>query len=77
MAGNMSGIYYAAYVLFEKKRIATRRPKSRHRMAMEEAWYMQRGVDVKTDLNHAVYICAADSEIFVDELGQVRSLRIC
>lgn len=76
MAGNMSGIYYAAYVLFEKERITMRRPKSRHRLAMEDAWYMQGGVDVKTNLNSAVYICASDSEMFRNSVGQVRSLRV-
>jgi hypothetical protein len=76
MTGNMSGIYYAAYVLFEKERITMRRPKSRHRLAMEDAWYMQGGVDVKTNLNSAVYICASDSEIFMNSVGQVRSLRV-
>lgn len=37
-AGCTSQLFYAAYVYFEKKRIAEGRPKSQHRLKMEEIW---------------------------------------
>jgi hypothetical protein len=37
-AGAASCVYYAAYVYFEKKRIAENEPKGRHRKNMETKW---------------------------------------
>jgi len=36
--GNMSAIFYASYVYFEKLRIKEGKPKSKHRQQMESAW---------------------------------------
>ena len=37
-AGNTSSVYYAAYVYFEKMRLAEGKPKSKHRLEMENVW---------------------------------------
>lgn len=46
MAGNTSGVFYAAYVFFEKLRVRDGKPKTQFREEMEEAWGMD-GVDVE------------------------------
>ncbi|KAK5112553.1 hypothetical protein LTR85_011245 [Meristemomyces frigidus] len=47
--GNTSSVFYAAYVLFEKIRIAEGKPKSKHRQEMEEVW--PEGFDRETSSN--------------------------
>lgn len=37
-AGNTSIVYYTAYLYFEKMRLAEGKPKSKHRVGMENAW---------------------------------------
>ncbi|KAK3079132.1 hypothetical protein LTS18_005662, partial [Coniosporium uncinatum] len=37
-AGNTNCVFYAAYVLFEKQRLAAGKPKSKHRLQMEREW---------------------------------------
>lgn len=44
--GNTSCVFYAAYVFFEKLRLAEGRPKSKHRLEMEEYWAPQGGFDI-------------------------------
>lgn len=48
-AGNTSSVYYAAYVFFEKCRLAEGKPKSKHRATMESVW--PGGVDRERDGN--------------------------
>ncbi|XDG01368.1 hypothetical protein ABKA04_000983 [Annulohypoxylon sp. FPYF3050] len=48
-AGCTSKIFYAAYVFFEKKRIAEGKPKSEHRLNMERVWARNGGFDLKHD----------------------------
>jgi hypothetical protein len=36
--GNTSVVYYTAYVYFERLRIAEGKPKTKHRLGMEDAW---------------------------------------
>lgn len=36
--GNTSCVFYAAYVFFEKMRLAEGKPKSKHRLEMEKIW---------------------------------------
>ncbi|KAF2211736.1 hypothetical protein CERZMDRAFT_42545 [Cercospora zeae-maydis SCOH1-5] len=43
--GNTSCVFYAAYVFFEKLRLAEGKPKSKHRKEMEECWAAQGGFD--------------------------------
>ena len=73
VTGNTSGIYYAAYVFFEKERLYMGRGKTEHRLDMEDAWGFEGGVDVKTILHKVSYIVRAGSEIYMDSLGKVRS----
>jgi hypothetical protein len=71
MTGNTSGIYYAAYVFFEKQRLAMKHPKTKHRLDMEDAWAVNGGVDVCRNLNNQHYIVAAGETVYIDNLGQV------
>lgn len=45
MAGNTSGVFYAAYVFFEKLRVRNEKPKTQFREEMEKAWGSE-GVDI-------------------------------
>ena len=47
MGGCTSSVFYAAYVFFEKIRVKQGKPKSKHRLGMEEKW--PRGVDTEAD----------------------------
>jgi hypothetical protein len=69
MAGNTSGVYYAAYVFFEKERVAAGKPKSAHRRDMEKEW--QRGVDTKSNQNTIWYTCKGAERPTMSSLGRV------
>jgi hypothetical protein len=71
VTGNTSGIYYAAYVFFEKQRVAAGKPKSEHRQDMEDAWKYEGGVDVKKNLNNVSYFCSNSSNLYRNEFGKV------
>lgn len=43
--GNTSSVFYAAYVYFEKIRLAEKKPKSKHREEMEKVWTAEGGFD--------------------------------
>ncbi len=50
-SGAKSAVFYAAYVFFEKLRIKEGKPKSKHRLSMEEEWGedgMDRSIDDRT-----------------------------
>ncbi|GAB7348755.1 hypothetical protein MBLNU459_g7487t1 [Dothideomycetes sp. NU459] len=47
-AGNTNCVFYAAYVYFEKLRLAEKKPKSKHREEMERIWASQGGFNVST-----------------------------
>jgi hypothetical protein len=47
--GARSSVFYAAYVYFEKLRIAQNKPKSAHRETMEELWAGQGGFSREMD----------------------------
>ncbi len=68
VAGNVSPIFYAAYVFFEKLRIAERKPKSATRKEMEEIWEDDGGFDIKRDYSRP-FICTAGSYPVVDKHG--------
>ncbi|XXG99601.1 hypothetical protein Hte_005942 [Hypoxylon texense] len=48
-AGAKSTVFYAAYVYFEKLRIAQGKRKSKHREEMEDRWWDRGGFDRTTD----------------------------
>jgi hypothetical protein len=73
VSGNTSCVYYAAYVFFEKERLAAGRPKTQHREDMEGAWAIDRGVDLKRILNNVHYITAAGRKPHMNKLGKVSS----
>lgn len=49
-------MFYAAYVYFEKVRLAEGKPKSKHRLKMEEIWGDKGGFNV-TRGHHRGYVC--------------------
>lgn len=80
-AGNTSGVFYAAYVYFEKMRIRDQKPKSKFREEMEDVWNGSRnypsfkpGFDLKHGMNTG-YICMQGTKPYVDKYGQVRISR--
>ncbi|RYP76491.1 hypothetical protein DL771_001725 [Monosporascus sp. 5C6A] len=54
-AGCKSTVFYAAYVYFEKLRLATSKPKSKHRLDMEEIWGRRGGFDTEHDERTRLY----------------------
>ncbi|KAK8069212.1 hypothetical protein PG994_005828 [Apiospora phragmitis] len=69
-AGCSSSLFYAAYVFFEKLRIAQGQPKSRHRINMEAIWASQGGFDLKNDGRHGLNIPAGKTPV-MDEFGRI------
>ena len=69
LAGNISRIYYAAYVFFEKRRIFQRKPKSRKREQNEQVWVSNGGID--RERRRKVW-CSASSTPFIDRCGRIR-----
>ncbi|KAI1377089.1 hypothetical protein F4677DRAFT_417386 [Hypoxylon crocopeplum] len=66
--GARSTVFYAAYVYFEKLRIAQGKPKSNHREDMEEVWEWNGGFDRETD-HRTRYIGSARTNLYVDRYG--------
>ncbi|KAL7621079.1 hypothetical protein AAE478_008391 [Parahypoxylon ruwenzoriense] len=69
-AGSTSSVFYAAYVYFEKLRLARGKPKSAHREAMEDIWECQGGFDREHDGRHA-FVMSANSTPVMDQYGRV------
>lgn len=72
LAGNTNGVYYAAYVFFEKMRIKQKKPKTNDREIMEELHFD--GVDTKVLSGSVRYIGLAGSQVVMDKYGSVRML---
>ncbi|KAE8385438.1 hypothetical protein BDV23DRAFT_164905 [Aspergillus alliaceus] len=70
-AGNTNGVFYAAYVFFEKLRIRDGRPKTEFREDMERIWGPEGGFDITSSANRA-YICHTSQYVYVDEYGWPR-----
>ena len=68
LGGNTSRVYYAAYVFFEKRRIALGKPKSKKRVEMEAEWEDEGGVD--RERQGAVLCSRFGPQPFVDEYGK-------
>ncbi|KAI0013544.1 hypothetical protein F4779DRAFT_562154 [Xylariaceae sp. FL0662B] len=71
-AGCTSRLFYAAYVFFEKKRIAEGKPKSQHRLNMEDLWAWHGGFDLEHDGRHGV-IVSANRTPYMDQYGTISS----
>ncbi|CAK1357536.1 hypothetical protein CB0940_07735 [Cercospora beticola] len=68
--GNTSCVFYAAYVFFEKLRLAEGKPKSKHRLEMEDYWAPQGGFDIVHGHNtHYNYM--NHERPYEDKLGRV------
>ena len=70
-AGNTSGVFYAAYVFFEKKRLKEGKPKSKHREEMEKI-HGKSGFDIERGSHLAYYTCAVGTNPYIDQYGRVR-----
>ncbi|KAH8812434.1 hypothetical protein F5884DRAFT_785366 [Xylogone sp. PMI_703] len=71
-AGNTSSVFYAAYVFFEKLRIAENKPKSKHRLEMEDIH--PGGMDTKNRHDRG-YLCLAGEVPYEDKYGRVHIAR--
>ncbi|KAI1375774.1 hypothetical protein F4677DRAFT_100454 [Hypoxylon crocopeplum] len=69
-AGCTSQVFYAAYVYFEKKRIAEGKLKSQHRVIMEKIWAKDGGFDLEDDGRRGVWVRFGESPS-VDQYGQL------
>lgn len=69
-AGNMSSVFYAAYVYFEKLRVREGKAKSKHRQAMETI-YGDKGFDIKHRRDGKVF-CPAGTYPSEDQYGKIR-----
>jgi hypothetical protein len=67
--GNMSGIFYAAYVYFEKLRIKQGKPKSQKRQEMEKIWAHEGGLDTKARMDRV--LCFSGERPHLDSFGRV------
>ncbi|KFY68131.1 hypothetical protein V496_01275 [Pseudogymnoascus sp. VKM F-4515 (FW-2607)] len=81
-SGNVSSIFYASYVFFEKMRIRDGKPKSAFREEMEDIWdgvldwrHQKPGFDRKTRHN-TVYLCGPGYELVIDKYGRVTTQRM-
>ncbi|KAI1762217.1 hypothetical protein GGR53DRAFT_502244 [Hypoxylon sp. FL1150] len=72
-AGCTSRVFYAAYVYFEKKRIAEGKPRSQHRIQMESIW--PDGFDLEHDGRAGVTVFEGERPT-VDQYGQLHIERI-
>jgi hypothetical protein len=73
MGGNISAVFYAGYVFFEKLRLKQGKPKSAFRQEMEEI-HGARGVDVEHNANGGIWV-PADGYAYYDKYGQLKTGR--
>ena len=73
MEGNSSGVFYAAYVFFEKLRIKEGKKKSKARLEMEEVWGNNGGV--RRDLQRGGYLVMKGDDVVQDKYGKVSIVR--
>lgn len=66
--GNTCGVYYAAYVFFEQRRIEERLPKSADRIQMERLYPY--GVNIRTIRNS--FWAPPDADVVMDRFGVVK-----
>jgi hypothetical protein len=75
VAGCTTPIFYASYIFFEKERIATKAPKTKHREEMEKIWAEKGGFDLEHDGRHG-YLCSAGTRPHIDNYGRYSVIRI-
>lgn len=69
ISGCTSSVFYAAYVYFEKLRIAKGKPKSAHRLEMESI-YPGEGLGRDNDGRNG-YLVAAGERLYMDQYGRM------
>ena len=81
-SGNLSSVFYASYVFFEKTRIRDGKPKTAFREEMENIWdgvsdwrYHKPGFDRKTRHNTG-YFCGPGYVPVIDKYGRVTTQRM-
>ena len=67
LAGNISGVYYASYVFFEKLRLKNGQPKSQKRKSVEAIH--PHGMERARLRNY--FICSAGAQPYEDQFGRV------
>ncbi|KAI1491025.1 hypothetical protein F5X96DRAFT_507472 [Biscogniauxia mediterranea] len=72
--GCSSSIFYAAYVYFEKKRIAEGKPKSEDRLEMERRWAKYGGFDREHD-GRTWYTVHVDEIMRENKYGEIEFIR--
>ena len=78
MAGNTTGVYYGAYVFFEKIRVRDGKPMTEHREVMEDVWdgcdprfWRKEGVDRSKVIDRIEYITLVGGpDVYQDEYGK-------
>lgn len=75
VAGCTSPIFYAAYMYFEKERIAANAPKSKHREEMEKIWGPKGGFDLLHDGRNG-YWCGPGMRPHMDNFGRLSIVKI-
>ena len=82
-SGNLSSVFYASYVFFEKISIRDGKPKTAFREEMEDIWdgvsdwrYHKPGFDRKTTHNTR-YFCGPSHVPVIDKYGRVTTQRLC
>ncbi len=71
MSGNASGVFYAAYVYFEKLRIKQGKKKGKKRLEMEDQWALEGGVP-REPVGNRSYIVGRGERPYMDQYGRVR-----
>jgi len=66
--GNTSCVFYAAYVFFEKMRLKEKKPKSKHREGMEQAWGKEEGMITDRRQDHV--FAHVSQTVTKDKFGQ-------
>jgi hypothetical protein len=81
-SGNLSSVFYASYVFFEKIRIRDGKPKTAFREKMEDIWdgvldwrHHKPGFDRKTRHNTR-YLCGPGYVPVIDKYGRVTTQRM-
>jgi hypothetical protein len=69
MAGASSGVFYGAYVFFEKLRVRNGKPKSKKRLEMEELWKRKGGLK-REEIGRVT--CRFDEAFWVDSMGKLQ-----
>ncbi|KAI2463401.1 hypothetical protein F4781DRAFT_125353 [Annulohypoxylon bovei var. microspora] len=68
--GAKSTVFYAAWVYFEKLRIASGKPMSKHREDMEDIWAWNGGFDRESDNRTSFIVSSSTTSLHFDRYGR-------